>query len=66
MRGIVFALLMAFSFLGLSQDYPVRPVRVLVGYPPSGGSTPEELRAQIAEEMKRWAAVVKDAGNKLE
>ena len=29
-------------------------------------STPEELRAQIAEEVKRWAAVVKDAGVKLE
>jgi tripartite-type tricarboxylate transporter receptor subunit TctC len=29
-------------------------------------STPEELRAQIAEEVKRWAAVVKDAGIKLE
>jgi tripartite-type tricarboxylate transporter receptor subunit TctC len=30
---------------------------------PSG---PEELRAQIAEEVKRWAAVVKEAGIKLE
>ena len=29
-------------------------------------STPEELRAQIAEEVKRWAAVVRDAGIKLE
>jgi tripartite-type tricarboxylate transporter receptor subunit TctC len=29
-------------------------------------STPEELRTQIAEEVKRWAAVVKDAGIKLE
>ena len=29
-------------------------------------STPEELRAHIAEEVKRWAAVVKDAGIKLE
>jgi tripartite-type tricarboxylate transporter receptor subunit TctC len=29
-------------------------------------STPEELRAQIAEEVKRSAAVVKDAGIKLE
>jgi tripartite-type tricarboxylate transporter receptor subunit TctC len=29
-------------------------------------SAPEELRAQIAEEVKRWAAVVKDAGVRLE
>jgi tripartite-type tricarboxylate transporter receptor subunit TctC len=29
-------------------------------------SAPEELRAQIAEEVKRWAAVVRDAGVKLE
>lgn len=29
-------------------------------------SAPEELRAQIAEEVKRWAAVVREAGIKLE
>jgi tripartite-type tricarboxylate transporter receptor subunit TctC len=29
-------------------------------------SSPEELRAQIAEEVKRWAAVVRDSGIKLE
>jgi tripartite-type tricarboxylate transporter receptor subunit TctC len=29
-------------------------------------SSPEELRAQIAEEVKRWAAVVKEAGIRLE
>jgi tripartite-type tricarboxylate transporter receptor subunit TctC len=29
-------------------------------------STPAELGAQIAEETRRWAAVVKDAGIKLE
>ena len=29
-------------------------------------STPEELRAQIAEEVMRWAVVVKDAGIKLD
>jgi len=29
-------------------------------------SAPDELRAQIAEEVKRWAAVVRDAGIKLE
>jgi tripartite-type tricarboxylate transporter receptor subunit TctC len=35
------------------------------GATPTPG-TAEELRAQIAEEVKRWAAVVKDAGIKLE
>jgi tripartite-type tricarboxylate transporter receptor subunit TctC len=35
------------------------------GATPTPG-TPGELRAQIAEEVKRWAAVVKDAGIKLE
>jgi tripartite-type tricarboxylate transporter receptor subunit TctC len=29
-------------------------------------STPGELGAQIAEETKRWAAVVKDAGIRVE
>jgi tripartite-type tricarboxylate transporter receptor subunit TctC len=28
--------------------------------------TPEALRAQIADEVKRWAAVVKEAGVKAE
>jgi tripartite-type tricarboxylate transporter receptor subunit TctC len=29
-------------------------------------SSPQELGAQIAEETKRWAAVVRDAGIKVE
>ena len=37
MRQIVFALFLVFSSLGFAQDYPVRPVRMLVGYPPGGG-----------------------------
>ena len=37
MRTIILALLLSFSSLCLSQDYPTRPVRVLVGYPPGGG-----------------------------
>jgi tripartite-type tricarboxylate transporter receptor subunit TctC len=37
MRRIVFALFLVFSSLGFAQDYPVRPVRMLVGYPPGGG-----------------------------
>jgi tripartite-type tricarboxylate transporter receptor subunit TctC len=35
------------------------------GATPTPG-TPDELRAQIAEEVKRWAAVVKDAGIRIE
>ena len=37
MRRIVLALCLVFPSLGVSQDYPTRPVRVLVGYPPGGG-----------------------------
>jgi tripartite-type tricarboxylate transporter receptor subunit TctC len=37
MRNIVLALLLSFSSSCFSQDYPTRPVRVLVGYPPGGG-----------------------------
>ena len=87
------------SFGLAAQDYPARPVRMLIGYPPGGGmdaiarvlgaklselaardvqesfarqgatptpSAPEALGAQIAEEVKRWAAVVKEAGIKAE
>jgi len=35
------------------------------GATPTPG-TPDELRAQIAEEVKRWAAVVKDAGIRID
>jgi tripartite-type tricarboxylate transporter receptor subunit TctC len=37
MRRIVFALFLVLPSLGFAQDYPVRPVRMLVGYPPGGG-----------------------------
>ena len=31
-----------------------------------GGSTPRELRAQVEDEVARWAKVIKDAGIKTE
>ncbi|HET9351266.1 MAG TPA: tripartite tricarboxylate transporter substrate binding protein [Burkholderiales bacterium] len=37
MRRLIFALFVIFPTLGFAQDYPVRPVRMLVGYPPGGG-----------------------------
>lgn len=37
MRNLLLALFLVFSSTGFSQDYPTRPVRVLVGYPPGGG-----------------------------
>ena len=37
MRRIVFALFLVLPSPGFAQDYPVRPVRMLVGYPPGGG-----------------------------
>jgi tripartite-type tricarboxylate transporter receptor subunit TctC len=36
-RNLLLALFLVFSSTGFSQDYPTRPVRVLVGYPPGGG-----------------------------
>ena len=37
MRRIVLCTVLVFSSLGFAQDYPARPVRMLVGYPPGGG-----------------------------
>lgn len=37
MKNMLLALFLVFSSTSFSQDYPVRPVRVLVGYPPGGG-----------------------------
>ena len=37
MRGVLFFLGMVFSLAGAAQDYPSRPVRFLVGFPPGGG-----------------------------
>ena len=36
MRAALFLLSLVFPLLGYSQDYPVRPVRLLVGFPPGG------------------------------
>lgn len=37
MMRLVFALLLLFPVLCFAQDYPARPVRILVGYAPGGG-----------------------------
>lgn len=37
MKHAAFALFLLFSSLSFAQDYPTRPVRLLVGYPPGGG-----------------------------
>ncbi len=43
-----------------AADYPTKPVRLVVVYPPVGG-TPEEFAAFIASEIKKWGAAVKTA-----
>src|SRR6185503_10514410 len=38
MRRIVAGFLLAFAASAVAQSYPTRPVRVLVGFPPGGGT----------------------------
>ena len=36
MRGFAFVALLIFSGFSFSQGYPVKPIRIVVGYPPGG------------------------------
>src|SRR5262249_62364906 len=47
------------------RDPKVREMLVKQGIEP-GGSTPQELRAQVESEIARWAKVIKDAEIKTE
>jgi hypothetical protein len=76
------AITLALSGSALAQAWPSKPIRMIVPYTPGGytdfmartvgqgivavGNTPEEYQAFVAEEIARWAKVIKDAGIKME
>ena len=51
--------------IAILRDPKVRETLVKQGIEP-GGSTPQELRAQVENEVARWAKVIKDADIKPE
>jgi len=72
---IRFVLLFFLSSAVFAQDYPSRPIRMVVGFPPGGGKSPadgtisrspEEFAALVRADTARYAKIVKDIGLKIE
>jgi tripartite-type tricarboxylate transporter receptor subunit TctC len=59
MRRIVLALILGFSSVAFGQDYPTRPVRMLVSYPPGGGmdTIARVLAPKLAEALRQQFVV---------
>src|SRR5512140_2285359 len=53
MRILVVAALCVFSSLALSQNYPTKPIRIVVGYPPggSGDFTTRLIADELGKEL---------------
>ena len=57
MRGILAAALLSFAAAATAQSWPVKPVRIVVAYPPGGGI--DVLGRQLAEKLTAaWAQPV--------
>jgi tripartite-type tricarboxylate transporter receptor subunit TctC len=64
MRRIVFVFLAFWSFTAVPQDYPSRPVRMLVGFPPGGAmdAVARVLSPKLGESLGRQFVVENRAG----
>ena len=69
-RALMLAALAAGS--AAAQDYPAKPIRMIVGFPPGGGTdettnaSPEEFAALVKADIIKYAAVVKTAGLRID
>jgi len=60
-RVMVFALLVAFAFPVQSQDYPARPIRMLVPFAPGGAvDTAARVLAQAMQQRVNWQFVIEN------
>jgi tripartite-type tricarboxylate transporter receptor subunit TctC len=57
------ALALLLSFAAHAQDYPAKPVRMVVGFPPGGGTG---VVARMRADTARYAKIVKDIGLRMD
>ena len=61
-----FAALILAEGIATAQRYPGKPIRIVVPYPPGGGTdivagTPREFADFLKTEINKWAAVIPKA-----
>jgi len=65
MRNCLAVALLACAASPAAQNYPNQPIRLIVPWPPGGG-TPGDFERFVASELRRYADVVKASGAKVE
>lgn len=69
LMALIHACALCAAWPALSQEYPVKPIRFIVTFPPGGTvdiTARIELERVVTSELKNWATVIRDAGIKAE